>query len=133
MYKRKWCNEFFNSPFTRGSCWPFPPLGGPTLWLPSRVISATHLCVGLIWQINQTLSRESSLMERAPLGPVYTKRQRQCFHKSAMTLVILLIENNGVAWKRVATPIWSNSIVFNENNIVSIITELLQRWRRRLV
>ena len=28
-------------------------------------------------------------MERAPLGPVYTKRQRQCFHKSAMTLVIL--------------------------------------------
>ena len=37
----------------------------------------------------------------------------------------VLIENNGVAPKRVATPIWSDSIVFNENSIASVITELL--------
>ena len=41
----------------------------------------------------------------------------------------VLIEKNGVAWKLVATPFWSDAIVFNENRITSIIAELLQRWR----
>ena len=36
----------------------------------------------------------------------------------------VLIENNGVARKWVATPFWSYSIVFNENTIASIIAEL---------
>ena len=36
----------------------------------------------------------------------------------------VLIENNGVAQKWVATPIWSDSIVFYENIIASVIAEL---------
>ena len=38
----------------------------------------------------------------------------------------VLTENNGVAWRWVATPFWSDSIVFNENSIASIIAELSQ-------
>ena len=34
----------------------------------------------------------------------------------------VLIENNEVTQKWVATPFWSDFIVFNENNILSIIT-----------
>ena len=45
----------------------------------------------------------------------------------------VLIENNGVTWKWVTTPFWSDSIVCNENRIASIIAELSQRWRWRLV
>ena len=44
----------------------------------------------------------------------------------------ILIETNGVAWKWVATPFWSNSVVFNESSVTSFITELSQRWRWRL-
>ena len=35
-----------------------------------------------------------------------------------------LIENSGVAWKWVANPFWSDSIVFNESRISSVITAL---------
>ena len=38
----------------------------------------------------------------------------------------VLIENNGVTQKRVANLIWNGSIVFNENSIISFITDLLQ-------
>ena len=38
------------------------------------------------------------------------------------------VVNNGVSWKWVATPFWSDPVVFNENRIASIIPELLQRW-----
>ena len=48
------------------------------------------------------------------LGPVYTKHQRQLCDDASVTV---LIENNGVAGKWVATPFWSDSIVFNENSI----------------
>ena len=41
----------------------------------------------------------------------------------------VLSENNGVAWKWVATLFWSDCIVFNENSITSIIKESLQHWR----
>ena len=36
----------------------------------------------------------------------------------------VLIENNGVTQKWVATPIWSDSTVFDENIIASVIAEL---------
>ena len=39
----------------------------------------------------------------------------------------VVIENNGVARKWVATSFLSNSIVFNENSVTSIIAELSQR------
>ena len=45
----------------------------------------------------------------------------------------VLVENNGVIWKWVATPIWSDFIVFNENTIASIIAKSSQHWHRRLV
>ena len=35
-------------------------------------------------------------------------------------------ENNGVAQEWAAIPIWSNSIVFNENSIPTVIAELSQ-------
>ena len=40
----------------------------------------------------------------------------------------VLIENNGVARKWVAIPFWSNSVVFNDSSITSVIAELSQRW-----
>ena len=39
----------------------------------------------------------------------------------------VLIENNGVIQKWVSTPIWGNSIIFNENRITNLIEELSQR------
>ena len=60
------------------------------------------------------------------LGPIYTKHQQQCCDDTSDTV---LNEKNGVTWKWIATPIWSGSLVFNENGIASVITELSQRWR----
>ena len=63
------------------------------------------------------------------LGPVYIKHQNQCCDNSVMMLSdTVLIENNGVTWKWVATPFWSDSTIFNENSIANIIAELLQLW-----
>ena len=46
----------------------------------------------------------------------------------------VLIKNNGVSQKWVVTLILGDSIVFDENRILSIIAELsLQRWHWRLV
>ena len=67
------------------------------------------------------------------LGPVYTKHQRQRCNNSAMTSNTIPIENNGFAWKWVATAIWSDSIVFSENGISSVVTEFSQHWRWHLV
>ena len=39
----------------------------------------------------------------------------------------VLIENNGVTPKWVATPFWSDSIVFSENSITSVMGELSQQ------
>ena len=36
----------------------------------------------------------------------------------------VLVENNGVPWKWVAIPIWSDFIVFNENSIAMKIVAL---------
>ena len=41
----------------------------------------------------------------------------------------VLIENNGVAPDWACNLFSSDSIVFNENSIASVIAELLQRWR----
>ena len=51
-----------------------------------------------------------------PVKSVYIERQSQSCDNSAMTLAIENIENNGVTRKWVATPIWNDSIVFNEEN-----------------
>ena len=55
---------------------------------------------------------------------LYTERQRQRCNEASDTA---LIENNGVTPKWVATPFWSDSIVFNENSIASIVTALTLR------
>ena len=58
------------------------------------------------------------------LGPIYTKRQRQ---RSDDTYDSVLIENNGVAPEWGCNPFSSDSTVFNENRIASVIAELSQR------
>ena len=45
----------------------------------------------------------------------------------------VLIENNGVTPELGCNPFSSDSIVFNENSIASIIAEFSQRSRYRLV
>ena len=45
----------------------------------------------------------------------------------------VLIKSNGVAWKWVATPFSTDSIVFNEKNIASVVIELSQHWLWRMV
>ena len=57
------------------------------------------------------------------LGPVYTKLQHQRCDDASDTV---LPENNGVAPEWMATTFWSDSIVFNEDSIVSIIKALSQ-------
>ena len=82
---------------------------------------------GLIVQLISQLGTSFTCNNRDQLGPVYTKRQRQCWDNSAMTLAILLslktmesLQNWG------CNPFSSASIVFNENRIASVITELSQ-------
>ena len=55
------------------------------------------------------------------LGPVYTKRQRQ---RCDDTCDSVLIENNGVTPDWGYNPFSSDSTVFNENRIVSVIAAL---------
>ena len=57
------------------------------------------------------------------LGPVYTKLPHQRCDDASDTV---LLENNGVAPEWMATTFWSDSIVFNEDSIVSIIKALSQ-------
>ena len=64
------------------------------------------------------------------LGPIYTKRQCQRCNDAYDSI---LIEISGVVWRWVAIPFWSDSIVFIDNRIASVIAELLQRWRWSLV
>ena len=66
-------------------------------------------------------------MRKEPKGPVYTKHQSQHWDNSAMTLAILFSLKTIVVQKWVPTPFWSDSIVFNENRIASLIAELSQR------
>ena len=69
------------------------------------LISAVRCTLHLVWS----------------LRPIYTKHQQQLWDDTTDTV---LIEYNGVTRKWVAIPIWSNSIVFNENSIASIIAAL---------
>ena len=59
---------------------------------------------------------------RARLHQVSASTLRQLCYEVSNTV---LIENNGVTQKWVATQFWGDSIVFNENSITSVITELL--------
>ena len=47
--------------------------------------------------------------------------QKLCYDTSNT----VVIESNEVAWNWVATQFWSDSIIFNEDSITSIIAELL--------
>ena len=72
----------------------------------------------------------------APLRCSQSISFRACLHQASVSTLRQLcydtsdnvfIEYNGVVQKWVATLIWSDSIVFNENSIASIITELSYR------
>ena len=56
-----------------------------------------------------------------PLGSVYTKRQRQCCDDACDSV---LTENNGVAPEWSCNPFSSNSTVFNDNSMTSVIAAL---------
>ena len=59
-------------------------------------------------------------------GRVYINRQHQCCDNTAMTLVILLSLKTMELHQIVGyNPFSSNSIVFNEKSITTIIAELL--------
>ena len=58
-------------------------------------------------------------------GSVYTERQHQLCDDASDTA---LIENNEVAPKWIATLIWSNSIVVNQDSIASVIPALMLTW-----
>ena len=70
--------------------------------------------------------RQRKYVIDAHLGPVYTEHQRQRCDNSPMMLAILLslktmeLLQNGV----VATHLSSDSIVYNEKSITSVIAEL---------
>ena len=83
--------------------------------------STEHYFCFTLKHINNKGSPEFWCLVRATLEPVYTKCQRQ---RCDYACDSVLIENSRVAWKWVANPFWSNSIVFNENRIASIITVL---------
>ena len=70
-----------------------------------------------IWQTVQRITKHG----KVHLGPVYTKRQRQCCNDACDSV---LIENSGVACKWVVNPFWSDTTVFNENRIASVIAGL---------
>ena len=74
------------------------------------------------------LSRPALLV----LGTVYTKRQRQRCDEACNSV---LIENNGVTQESVATPFWSDSIVFSENSIaiIRVVTALTLGVNKPLV
>ena len=55
------------------------------------------------------------------LGPIYTKRQRE---RCDDACDCVLIENNRVASEWVCNPFSSDSTVFNENRIASVIAAL---------
>ena len=61
---------------------------------------------------------------------------RACLHQASShwwddASDTVLIENNGVAPEWGCNPFSSNSIVFNENSITSLIAEFSQRWHWR--
>ena len=60
-------------------------------------------------------------MRHVGLGPVYTKRQCQCCDDTCDSV---LIENSRVAPEWVCNPFSSDSTVFNENGIASVIAAL---------
>ena len=60
---------------------------------------------------------------RTHLHQVSVSMLRQLCNYASKTV---LIENNGVAQKRVAALFWSGSIVVNENTVTSIIAEYPQ-------
>ena len=63
------------------------------------------------------------------LGSIYTKRQHQCCDNSAMRLVIQLsLKNNGVIPEWGCNSFLSDTIVFNNSSITSVITESSQYW-----
>ena len=55
------------------------------------------------------------------LGPIYTKRQRERCDDACDSV---LVENNRVASEWVWNPFSSDSTVFNENRIASVIAAL---------
>ena len=67
--------------------------------------------------------RFTELIPRARLHLASELMLRQLWDDAGDTAVN---ENNGVIQKWVVIPFWSDSIVFNDSNITSVITELSQ-------
>ena len=88
------------------------------------VTSEVQLHVLLNRQFLEMCSRGAfafAFASASALGPVYTKRQRQHCDDACDSV---LIENNRVAPEWSCNPFSSNSTVFNENRITSVIAAL---------
>ena len=69
---------------------------------------------------NESPSRSLSLGVRSCLHRVSVSTLRPLCDDASYSV---LIENNGVTEKWIATILWSNTIVFNENIIASVMAE----------
>ena len=81
------------------------------------------MLIGHLLEVQENTKKRGKIQFRDVLRSVYTKCQHQLCGDASDTA---LIENNEVTLKCLATPIWSDSVVFNENSIASVITELWQ-------
>ena len=94
----------------------------PSIVRPPAFKGYFHKAVYLYFYLNISWS---DIPLRTRLHQASTSTLRQLCDDASDTV---LIENNGV------TSDWGcNYIVFNENSIPSVITQLLQRWCWRLV
>ena len=89
--------------------------------------------VKVIWTKWRVCELLGVLIHQHLTGPVYTEHQSQHCDNSAIMLVILFSLKTMESLQNGLQPISSDAIVFNENSMASVITELSQYWRWCLV
>ena len=98
----------------------------PDAWRPSRWARPQRPLVPIYALGSVTLPSPPETTVTTGLGSIYTKHQRQRCNNSVMIPAILFsLKITVLLEKKVATPFWSDSIVFNENRIASIIAALM--------
>ena len=82
------------------------------------------------WRYAKRKKYQKRTLFADPLHQVSASMLQQLCDDTSHTV---LIENNGVAPEWGCYQFLSDSIVFNENSITSVITEFSQHWRWRSV
>ena len=88
-------------------------------WLDRKemLLESTILC-NYTWVNFMLVGKHVKITFRARLHQASESMLRQLCNDASYTV---LIEKNGVVWKWVAIRFWSDSIVFNENSVTSVI------------